>query len=79
LYKLAGNAVSFPVVEKIAKKIIEIIAVPEEKQVIFKNETKQKKEKKEIQIQKIEIPVENKEIVTTETKKKAKKVKEIIV
>jgi DNA (cytosine-5)-methyltransferase 1 len=64
LYKLAGNAVSFPVVEKIAKKIIEIIAVPEEIQ-------DSKKEKKEKQNEIIEIPVEN--------KKKGKKVKEIIV
>jgi len=80
LYKLAGNAVSFPVVEKIAKKIIEILDIPEEQnQDIIKLETKQKKGKKEKLIEKTEVVEENKEIVTIEIKKKGKKVKEIIV
>lgn len=80
LYKLAGNAVSFPVVEKIGKKIIEILDIPEEQnQDIIKLETKQKKDKKEKLIEKTEVVEENKEIVTIEIKKKGKKVKEIIV
>ena len=69
LYKLAGNAVSLPIVEKLAQKIVNIL------ENINSNNIKEKE--KEIIIEDKEIVIEDKEI-KLKNKKNKKSIKEVI-
>jgi DNA (cytosine-5)-methyltransferase 1 len=74
LYKLAGNAVSYPIVEKIAKKIIDIIYKSNNievtnEEVIIK---KKKKSKDSVEVKEVEVKEVQLEEVVIKKKKKSK-------